>query len=461
MTNSENHKIPNPVFTNEEISTELSEEIQYPDNQESINPTFDAGTRIFQSTECTNTKSETLVSNSTTVQDDLDNIIKALDPSFEQAFLSPKVNQSTSSESKSQINPTKINQSTQISDEPTPQTIIEDKSINIQKPNLINSNIKQTKSNPINTDQATTQKRKETKITILTDNQNNPESSNKHHTKTNSKQKEPDYKNYELYFRSFEEEMNKSPSKQLLKPKEIQHKPKVNDITPSFYKRNNMFLTQIEEEAKLKKSTTPDFSDHYEDQQLNRFQMLQDVYQSVPDPYLKRDQIKPQKRANSIISMNRPKITQPYQQYSSSSLSHTKKSSLKTDYSKYDDDLFDWEEKQKKIPPKLLEMIIHSPQSIVFRALCGENVVQDIPKRVINSIIQDLKMYLNMCISNNLIGESSYVDCIISNIKIDLNQLNMKKSNEEEKIKQRLTKAENSFEERKQQYVYFCRIIFL
>lgn len=120
------------------------------------------------------------------------------------------------------------------------------------------------------------------------------------------------------------------------------------------------------------------------------------------------------KRCSSSIVSSSPKIYQPFPSY---------RPKPPLDLSPYDDENFDAEKYKSKIPPKLLEMVSHSPKSIVFRALCGEDV-SSYSKKVLNQVISDLKGYLQKCVKNDLIGESSYVDCIINNIKVDIQNSN-------------------------------------
>ena len=118
------------------------------------------------------------------------------------------------------------------------------------------------------------------------------------------------------------------------------------------------------------------------------------------------------------------------------------------DLSKYDKEDFDWENEGKKIPHGLLDMVTHSPISIVFRALCQESMAQ-YPGRVVSEVIAELKVYLDKCVKEGMIGESSYVEWIIENIKEEMKGSGGEKNDREEKVGEELKKVEEKYNERK------------
>ena len=118
------------------------------------------------------------------------------------------------------------------------------------------------------------------------------------------------------------------------------------------------------------------------------------------------------------------------------------------DLSKYDKEDFDWENEGKKIPHALLDMVTHSPISIVFRALCQESMAQ-YPKRVVSEVIAELRVYLDRCVKNVMISESSYVEWIIENIKAEMKGPGGEKNDREEKVGEELKKVEEKLNERK------------
>ncbi|OHS95104.1 hypothetical protein TRFO_38677 [Tritrichomonas foetus] len=211
-----------------------------------------------------------------------------------------------------------------------------------------------------------------------------------------------------------------------------------------FMERNNMFLTQVEEEQKIARASRND-DDSFSQKKVfddYKYKEIGDAY-DLPVP-------KKAKRANSILNQ-RPKIFQPFPTY---------RPKPPLNLSPYDDCDYDYEKEQKKIPPRLLEIIKFKPQSLTFKALCQIDIIE-YPKKAINQVVMDLKGLLEKCINLNMIGESSYVDCIINNLKIDLKKLGKKTNHDDEKIEHQIEQAETSFDERRQQYVFLYYFILL
>lgn len=100
------------------------------------------------------------------------------------------------------------------------------------------------------------------------------------------------------------------------------------------------------------------------------------------------------------------------------------------------------------VPPRLLKMIHHKKQSIVFRAICGESLGGQ-PKNLVKYVLSELKPYLEMCISQNMIGESSFMDATIQNIKAETRAPPPKKENNYE---QKLNKTQEILEKRKENW---------
>lgn len=204
------------------------------------------------------------------------------------------------------------------------------------------------------------------------------------------------------------------------KPYKFQH-----DV-PSFIERNNMFLTQVEEEVKLARL----------DRDNEPITPFQPVFNEA--------------RCKEIASCyKKPKIIQPH------ILFPTYKPPPRIDLSKYDksSDEFDGEVESSKIPSRLLELITHSKQSLVFQTLCGESIVE-YPKKVINQVIQDLKKYVDLCVSKNMIGETSYVQCRIDNTKLELQCYNQPAEIGTQKIEEKIEHVTDQLEQRKYQYVF-------
>lgn len=121
------------------------------------------------------------------------------------------------------------------------------------------------------------------------------------------------------------------------------------------------------------------------------------------------------------------------------------------DLSKYDDPDFDWQEWSKNVPPRLLEMITHSEISIVFRAICGVSMAE-YPDKVVSRVILELKKYLNMCVEAGLIGESSYMQCIIEGVKDERKGVAAQRGMTLEKMNEKLAEAEEKYEKRKSEW---------
>ena len=218
---------------------------------------------------------------------------------------------------------------------------------------------------------------------------------------------------------------------------------KSNKNNTTYNERYNMFLTQIQEQKIQKTSKSDD--DDFAQKKTNNDEKSKELFKTykVDNPYVKKDKAR-QRSASSIASHNY-KFYQPFPTY---------QPKPPLDLTPYDDENFDADKEKSKIPPRLLEIIHHSSQSIVFRALCGEDISSN-PMKVLNQVISDLKEYLNKCVKMNMIGESSYVDCIINNIKVDVQNLNKTSKKKDDDIDQKIDQAEVFFEDRKQRYVYF------
>ena len=118
------------------------------------------------------------------------------------------------------------------------------------------------------------------------------------------------------------------------------------------------------------------------------------------------------------------------------------------DLSRYDNEDFDWETAAEKIPPRLREMITHPPESVVFRALCQEPM-SDYTEAVISQVVMELRVYLDMCVKEGMIGEGSYVQCVIDNIKQEVKE-SRGSAPAVEKLDEEIQKAEAIYAEKKQ-----------
>jgi hypothetical protein len=121
------------------------------------------------------------------------------------------------------------------------------------------------------------------------------------------------------------------------------------------------------------------------------------------------------------------------------------------DLSRYDDPEFDWETMAESISDRLLALLDVSPESIVFRALCGVSLAE-YSQSVISRVLIELKKLLNVCIEKGLIGESSYVQCIIEGIKDERKEASQSKNLTLERVSERLAEAEDEFQRRKNRW---------
>ena len=158
------------------------------------------------------------------------------------------------------------------------------------------------------------------------------------------------------------------------------------------------------------------------------------------------------KSPNSLNSSSTPTIVSEEKsssdKNSKTSKPSTAQSQLGYDYSAYDDPNFDYEAASKNIPPDLLKIINYPKTGIVFRALCGQSMLQ-YPRGVSQYVIADLKIILDKCVYKNMINESTYVSSIIDSIKTEnMNRLSNKKLKYNE---ERCTEAAESLS-KKQQY---------
>ena len=83
------------------------------------------------------------------------------------------------------------------------------------------------------------------------------------------------------------------------------------------------------------------------------------------------------------------------------------------------------------IPENLIPLIYHTIDSLTYKALNGENL-PNISLNTQNSIISDLRKYLDLSVDRNLISEALYIQQIIDNIRLD--KSNIKSSTEKELI---------------------------
>ncbi|OHT14684.1 hypothetical protein TRFO_14858 [Tritrichomonas foetus] len=104
------------------------------------------------------------------------------------------------------------------------------------------------------------------------------------------------------------------------------------------------------------------------------------------------------------------------------------------------------------IPPAIRPYVFHSPESTVYRALCGEKIV-GLSADAKAPVISDLKKYVDITADNGLIGEAYYIQSIIEEIKEDnsIAKVNAEKSIAE--INAKLEEANTELQDRAKLYV--------
>lgn len=83
---------------------------------------------------------------------------------------------------------------------------------------------------------------------------------------------------------------------------------------------------------------------------------------------------------------------------------------------------YDSEQGSSRIPPRLLRMLVHPKESLVYLALCGVSIVGYQP-RIIDETLSCLDEYLNRCMKKEYIDEASYISQIIAKIKQECKDL--------------------------------------
>ena len=215
--------------------------------------------------------------------------------------------------------------------------------------------------------------------------------------------------------------------------------------------KGTTFVTGIEDENRVKKISEKPKKKPGDD----LFKEVVEVKHEEPKP---KPKPKPRPRPQQQPEPE-PKLESSYRQKRRLStammqflgLSPTIPVAKQVDLSKYDDEDFDWEENSKDVPPGLMDIITHSEFSIVFRAICGESMV-NYPPPVVSRVVHELKKYLNTCIKRGMIAEASYLQGIIEDIQYEMKDLALQRGLGLEKVNQRLTQAEDNYERKKNQW---------
>ena len=79
------------------------------------------------------------------------------------------------------------------------------------------------------------------------------------------------------------------------------------------------------------------------------------------------------------------------------------------------------------------------------------------PYKVIDQVITELKNLLEICIKNNLIGESSYVDGVLNDLKKDFQNLKNSANSPEAKLNNKIEMFEAHYDEKKKQYAFYLK----
>lgn len=113
------------------------------------------------------------------------------------------------------------------------------------------------------------------------------------------------------------------------------------------------------------------------------------------------------------------------------------------------------------IPNRIREMIDLPPESPVLRALCGKSL-EVYPLSIYGNVIYDMKRLLSRCVDSNLIGESSYVSCMLENVIDERDQRSVKQDLTLVKLEADLEDAQEKLEARvekwnKQKEILACQ----
>lgn len=83
---------------------------------------------------------------------------------------------------------------------------------------------------------------------------------------------------------------------------------------------------------------------------------------------------------------------------------------------------YDSEQGSSRIPPRLMELVVHPKESLTYLALCGVSIAGYRSGRIKN-VIHNLNDYMNKCIENGYIYETEYLDGLLEAIKTEVQEL--------------------------------------
>lgn len=171
------------------------------------------------------------------------------------------------------------------------------------------------------------------------------------------------------------------------------------------------------------------------------------IFDILPDSLIQEKKSKKSKNNVTPKSGHKKPLKAPQKTYknappkSNSTGSSPKKSKaqkiegLDVDFHLYLDDIrvsqgYDSEQGSSRIPERLRELIVHPKESVTYLALCGISIL-GYKEATVSRVYNDLKKYLEQCVSLGYIEESMYVDGIMKKIKNEKNELEKTQASEE------------------------------
>lgn len=109
------------------------------------------------------------------------------------------------------------------------------------------------------------------------------------------------------------------------------------------------------------------------------------------------------------------------------------------------EDDFNPDEEMMKIPENLLKFIQEDSKSPVARALCGWSL-RNYPVTVYQQVIQTLGRYLKQCVNENYISESSYVKCILDDVKHERDERSQREDTDVARLSAQLEFSQDQYE---------------
>jgi len=102
---------------------------------------------------------------------------------------------------------------------------------------------------------------------------------------------------------------------------------------------------------------------------------------------------------------------------------------------------------QYLIPPSLAPFIYHSSDSLTYIILTGRKLT-GLPLAIVNSILNDLRKYLDITVDNNMISEACYIQTLIDDLKQDQSGVQISADKDIEQIDRKIQETNDEINER-------------